>query len=145
MNAVLTAYEDEINATLNAKWPEASPDITKVHWDSITSINADYDTSVFRIKYIPRLTAHIKIDKPNYQKVKSTIISNQNDKLVDLYRFGNMLDSQIKLLGNGEVQISRVSHSVSDLWDLNDYTVDGYMIVSRTFAFFRVHKRAICF
>ena len=137
MNAVLTAYEDEINATLNAKWPEASPDITKVHWDSITSINADYDTSVFRIKYIPRLTAHIKIDKPNYQKVKSTIISNQNDKLVDLYRFGNMLDSQIKLLGNGEVQISRVSHSVSDLWDLNDYTVDGYMIVSRTFAFFR--------
>lgn len=91
-------------------------------------------TIAFRAKYIPYINAHTRISKTNYSKVPSTIIDNQSDKTVDLERYGDNLKATVNRLGNKTLTVDKVHHDMEDVWQVQDYTADGYVLTKKTIA-----------
>jgi len=143
------------NAIKNAIWRE------KTYIESMASVNfgeaftlqeifgvpfletADWDWNNkkiapfrFRIKYIPYIDAHTRISKSNYSKVPSTLIDNQSDKVIDLERYGDNLSSTVNRLGNKTLTIDKVHNSISEVFEVQDYTADNYVLTKRTIALY---------
>jgi uncharacterized protein YdhG (YjbR/CyaY superfamily) len=91
---------------------------------------------IFRIKYIPYIDAHTKISKANYSKVPSTLIDNQSDKTIDLERYGDNLSSTVNRLGNKTLTIDKVHNSMGEVFEVQDYTADNYVLTKRTIALY---------
>lgn len=96
----------------------------------------DIEKILYRIKYTPYIDAHAKISKVGYSDVKSTIIDNQSEKIIDLGRYGNNLYGTINRLGNKEVKIDRKLHDMSEDYNIGDITKEGYILTSKTLALY---------
>jgi len=88
--------------------------------------------TMFRAKYIPYIDAHTKLSKKNYSKVPSTIIDNQADKTIDLERYGDNLQSTINRLGNKTLIVDKVHKNIDEVFEVQDYTADGYVLTKKT-------------
>lgn len=125
------------------KWLESHPSYYEYdHLDDIILDGFSYSSTLFRIQYIPYIDAHAKISKLNYTDVPSTIISNQSDKTIDLGRYGRNLYGQINRLGNKEITVDKMLYSMSEAYDVLDYTEDGYVVVERDLAFYNNYIKA---
>ena len=88
----------------------------------------------YRIKYVPYIDGHTKLSKSTYNEVKSVIISQQSDKIIDLNRYGNNLYGQINRLGNKEITINTNHDDIAEVFERGDITQDGYVITTRDIA-----------
>lgn len=98
--------------------------------------------TIFRIKYIPYVNALVRVSKPNYQDIPSVMITNQLDKKIDLYRYGSNLKAHITRLGNSEISMDHFAKSFDELFELQDYTQDGYVVTRRTVSLFNNYIKA---
>lgn len=116
-------------------WPNAE----SIHFNTINVINFKIEKTPYRIKYTPYIDAHVKIGKVNYDEVASTIIDNQEEKVIDLGRYGNNLYSTINRLGNKELNIDRKLYDLNDDYNKGDYFNVGnsmYILTTKEIALY---------
>lgn len=131
------------NAIKNALWKQGAfeeylienPDIYEV-LEIQKIIDFNLLETLFRIKYIPYIDAHARIGKVGYSGIKSTIIDNQSEKIIDLERYGGNLYGTINRLGNKELKIDRKLYSINDDYNIGDITADGYVLTSKDLALY---------
>ena len=131
------------NAIKNALWKQGvfeeylieNPDIHEVVGIQ-KIIDFNLLETLFRIKYIPYIDAHARISKVGYSDIKSTIIDNQSEKIIDLERYGGNLYGTINRLGNKELKIDRKLYSINDDYNIGDITADGYVLTSKDLALY---------
>lgn len=106
-------------------------------------VSPSIDQILFRIEYVPLFNAHLKIGKKKYIGPPATIINQQSDKIIDISRYGDNLQGLINRVGNKELYIDKIVDSVTELYELFDYTDDNYVLTSREIAvandFLKVH------
>ena len=132
------------NAANNAFWNDSQVQSVmqsaEFDWYEISSPysgSTNISSVRFQLLYIPQVDAHLKIDKDNYSSgPAATIISQQSDRIIDLVRYGDNLRGLINRVGNKEIYIDAVLDSPSEMFDLGDYTEDGYVLTSREFAIY---------
>lgn len=83
--------------------------------------------------YQPIRDMDVRVERHNLDRVvkNATIINNQKDSTLELQRYGQALKSHINRIGNDtfEITIRYTSLASFSLWNVNDYTSDGYKIV----------------
>lgn len=87
----------------------------------------------FQVKYEPYIPGNISVVKQDNAVSKySEILNSPKDSIIDLERYGGILNSLVNRLSNGNYLLKRRQTSASDLFELNDYTSDGYKIIKAT-------------
>ena len=117
------------------QWYNSNQDPTYDGYNTLSDINLvgfSITNTLFRAKYIPYIDAHTKLSKKNYSKVPSTIIDNQADKTIDLERYGDNLQSTINRLGNKTLVVDKVHKNIDEVFEVQDYTADGYVLTKKT-------------
>lgn len=83
--------------------------------------------------YQPIRDLDVRVERHNTDRVhkNATVINNQKDSTLELKRYGEALKSHINRIGNDtfEITIRYTELAAFILWELNDYTSDGYKIV----------------
>lgn len=121
-NAIYILKKDDIQSDLE----EPPAPYTLYNIISYGGYNvADYDDALFRIGYQPYIDAHARIGKKDYRTIKSTIISAQTDKIIDLKRLGIMVSDNINRFGNQEITIDAVDN---DVVPVGSILPNGYIV-----------------
>ena len=97
---------------------------------------------LYRIQYVPRINAHLRVGKEDYSGPTATIISQQGDKIVDLGSYGDNLYGLINRVGNQELVIEKVHKTAESMYQLGDYTDENYVLTSREIAVYNDLIRA---
>ena len=88
---------------------------------------------LYNFEYIPLFDGKVEIEKTNVSKInKNSVINfNQFNKLISLEKMTNKMYGDIQRYGNEEFQFSKKVSTYNDLYNLGDYTKDGFIITSR--------------
>lgn len=98
--------------------------------------------ALFRIKYKPYIDGHVKISKPKYDGIKTTITSNQSDRIVDLVKYGGNLYGLVQRLGNLESSFNKDISNITDDLAIGAKTEDGFVLVKKERSFFNCFIQA---
>ena len=99
-----------------------------------------YDYFSYQTHYVPvPNSVRLSIDREDNSDVEynSTIISNQQSRIVNFENFTNNLYGRVNRIGNSELQLSNREVSSTDLYNIGDYTDDLYIITEKEIVFFR--------
>lgn len=95
---------------------------------------------LYQLHYVPiPSSVRLNIDRQDYSDVKynSTILSNQQGRVINLENFSNNLHGKINRIGNSELQLSNREISPSSLYNIGDYTEDYYIITEKEVIFYK--------
>jgi len=109
----------------------------------------DYQTGVsilnYRLQlfYQPYFDADMTSEKYTGVNKRSTMLTNQKDKVVDLSRYGDVLKGTANMMANSNWAIREKVLSIDDALEIGDYTSDGYEIIKTGFLIFQNKVEAI--
>jgi len=86
-----------------------------------------------KLFYTPYFDADMTSEKESGVEKRSTVLTNQKDRLLDIQRYSNVLKGTINRMANDEWSITKKHDSLSDRFELGDYTADNYQIIRSTF------------
>ena len=95
---------------------------------------------VYRVQYEPLPNeTRLSMERQDNTDVSynSSLVSNQQSRLVNLEQFSNNLYGRINRIGNSELQLSNREVSSTDLYNIGDYTDDLYIITEKEVIFFK--------
>ena len=89
------------------------------------------ENMLYQITYYPFLNVYGNVTKNANKKDNFTIVDNQQEEVLSLEKYSDLLENKIKRIGNMEIEIDEVNQPIKKL---NDYTEDGYVIYEREIA-----------
>ena len=104
------------------------------------TLNTHIDDLLFQVHYVPiNKTMRLSIDRQDLSDVnkKSTLLSNQQNRIVNLENFSNNMQGKINRIGNSELQLEHRVATIDDLYDIGDYTSDIYIITEKETIFYK--------
>jgi hypothetical protein len=106
------------------------------------TISGSVDDYLYQVHYTPIPNSmRLNIDRTDLSDVdkQSTILSNQQGRIVNLENFTNNLQGKINRIGNSELQLeNRINTPLSSfIYDIGDYTSDIYIVTVKEWIFFK--------
>lgn len=145
-NKVREAWEDpatkeQVTTILAARNPNFDPSIHEVKALDFYGTGAYIDLYLYRVTYIPYLDLHYSQTKENADlSVKSAMISNQQDEVVEIGRYATTLRALANKLGNKVYEADKtyrgasVNEALEQLLELGDRIAGDYTLISREYA-----------
>ena len=93
-----------------------------------------------RVQYQPYVEANISAEKWDTSVTKtSEILNNQKDTILDIGRYGGVMNTIANRLSNGDWQIVVKHADETELFELYDYTTDGYKVIKAKYELYPNH------
>jgi hypothetical protein len=108
--------------------------------DIVITINDSIENYKYQVHYVPIPNAvRLSISRQDNTDVfyNSTLIANQQGRIVNLENFTNNLYGRINRIGNSELQLSNREVNIDDLYDIGDYTDELYIITKKEVIFYK--------
>ena len=104
-----------------------------------TGNNWESGSMLFQVDYIsiPKSTRY-NIDRQDLSDVDKTsqLVSNQQNRIVNLENFTNNMQGRINRIGNSELSLENRVTDYDDLYNIGDYTSDVYIVTERELVFY---------
>ena len=108
-------------------------------FSSISTTYTDAEKFEFQIHYTPIPVAiRASVDREDVTDVDrySTILNNQGQRIIELSNIMDNMGGKINKIGNSELQVEHRVKSTSALFEVGDYTSEGYVVTNRELIFF---------
>lgn len=94
-------------------------------------VKNDIENLAYQIMYYPFLNIYGNLTKDVTKDKIFTIVDNQQEEVLSIEKYSDLLGTKIKRIGNMEIEIDEINQPIKEL---NDYTEDGYVIYEREIA-----------
>lgn len=116
-------------------------DIYDITFSFIAGLPQDLESKVYRIKYVPipnSMRLNMEREDANDVMRFSQLISNQQDRILNLENFSNNLQGKINRIGNSELELANKFplNKVSSSNNIGDYTEELYIVTKKESIFF---------
>lgn len=122
--------EKDILNYIDAEDLEIRPQ-TEWYYTVYSVITPELQNIAYQITYYPFLNVYGNLTKNANKETIFTIVDNQQEEVLSLEKYSDLLDSKVKRIGNMEIEIDEINQPIKEL---NDYTEDGYVIYEREIA-----------
>jgi hypothetical protein len=115
-------------------------DSSSDYTDVTVSFTTPIDDTLFKVHYVPiPKSTRFNIDRQDITDVykKSTIISNQQSRIVNTNNFIDNVQGKINKIGNSELKLSNRVTDVSDIYNVSDYTDENFVLTNKEIIFFK--------
>ena len=117
---------------------ETRPDIL-FSYDAPSSAETE-DYFQFQVWYTPiPVSMRVSVDRGDVSDVdrQSTYLANQGQRIIELSNVLNNMEGKINKIGNSDMQLEFPVYDIDDLYDVGDYTSDGYVVTNCEFIFYK--------
>lgn len=120
-----------INENIYDLIKEESKPTTEWTYQAVDMTAPNISEVAYKIIYYPFLNVYGILTKNANKESVFTIVDNQQEEVLSLEKYSDLLDSKLKRIGNMEIEIDEINQPIKEL---NDYTEDGYVIYEREIA-----------
>lgn len=104
-----------------------------------TGVNSIERDSVYQLHYRPLpVSVRASVDRKDTNDIDrySTILNNQAERIIELSSVLDNMEGKINKLGNSELMVSQRVTDYNDLFEVGDYTNEGFVVTNRELIFF---------
>jgi hypothetical protein len=98
------------------------------------------DDMLFQVHYVPiPASTRLNIERDDLTDVSynTTLLSNQQSRIIEIGNFADNLHGRINRIGNADLRLEHRVASFDDLYDVGDYTSDFYIVTERELIFYK--------
>ena len=113
---------------------------TTVWSDLAVTWSPNLDKTLGNLYYTPMQNSlRFNIDRQDLTDIdkKSTLMSNQQSRVINVENFLNNVQGRINKIGNTELKLANRVGSVSDIYNISDYTTNNYILTNKEVVFFK--------